>query len=293
LARLATPAVLVAAGLSLGPAQGPATRSTRIVADAHTLAGPRIMQPFAATPRVYRFQVRTVGVSHPAPTTPAPAVALPPSRTVAASAIPSQVLGAYINAVQMTDAADPHCKLDWQTLAGIGFVESDNARAGGSTNPGWNGIANPPILGPHGGLGPMQIRPATWAVFRADGNHDGVRDPQDIDDASVAAADILCAAEPGLNRPAHLIKALYAYDHSNHYVRAVLRAIARYLNVEPSTLGIDRVQRHQRPLPTFHIILPAAPATSASPPTMPSRTEPWVPPPTPTTPPKLPLLPKR
>jgi membrane-bound lytic murein transglycosylase B len=282
------------------------------------------MRPFAATPRSYPLAPRTVltQVDQPraqAQPPPPPIVQLPPHITVQASTIPRRVLAAYVNAAQLTASTDPQCKLDWQTLAGIGFIESDNARSGGSASPNWDGVASPPIFGPlldgkHGtarvpdtdravidgnttwvrAIGPMQIMPATWAIYAADGNGDGIRNPQDIDDASLAAAHYLCAASIGLNRPRNLIRALYSYNHSYRYVESVLTAIASYLQINPAKLGINGLPTHGRQLPPFEIVLPGAPSTSsptppATPPPTPMHT--WSPAPNPS--PSLPIVPHR
>jgi hypothetical protein len=301
--RLAAPAILIAAGLSVGTSQGPARGTTSLVADQHPMAGPTTMMPFAASPRSYPFQVRTIVVPHsqPPPNAPAlPDVDLPSGLDVPAAAIPRRVLAAYVNATSLTDTADPACRLRWQDLAGIGLVESDNALAGGSSNPLWNGVAQPPILGPRvkgkrRAIGPMQILPSTWAVFAADGNHDGMRDPQDIDDASLAAGDYLCTISPHLDRPRHLIRALYGYNHSYLYVKAVLTAIAGYLDVNPATLGINGLPRPHRHAREVRLGTPptALTATPTPSPPIPRPTQLWTPPPTPTATPTPPAVPRR
>jgi membrane-bound lytic murein transglycosylase B len=183
---------------------------------------------------------------------------LPKQLDVKAAAIPAKVRTAYRNAVAAADAADRQCRLQWQPLAAIGYVESDNARAGASANPLWNGVAFPPIVGPvldgrrgtpavpdtdHGSLdgdsrwdravGPMQFLPATWARYAADGDGDGVDNPQDIGDASLAAADFLCAAGSHLNEAQPLSRAVHSYTHSYRYVRAILTVAARYEHSSP------------------------------------------------------------
>jgi membrane-bound lytic murein transglycosylase B len=235
------------------------------------------------------------------------------------------VLAAYVNAAHLTDTSEPACKVSWQMLAGIGLIESDNARSGGSANPDWDGVADPPIYGPlldgsngtarvsgtgygaydgdsawERAVGPMQILPSTWAVYAADGNHDGIRNPQDIDDATLAASDYLCASSRGLNQPKHLIRALYSYNHSFTYVRSVLTAIAGYLSIDPAKLGINGLPKRPRLVP-MQIELPGPPAASSpSPPSPPPSGSPtpspspsWTPPPTPTPSPTLPVLPHR
>ncbi len=41
-------------------------------------------------------------------------------------------------------------------------------------------------------VGPMQFLPGTWGRWGSDGDRDGVSDPQDVDDAALAAARYLC-----------------------------------------------------------------------------------------------------
>jgi hypothetical protein len=233
-------------------------------------------------------------------------VRLPTHLNVSASTIPRRVLASYVNAVRLADKADPMCHLQWQSLAGIGFIESDHARSGGSSNPKWNGEARPPILGPvldgqagvgaipdtdngfldgntqwDRAVGPMQFIPSTWANYATDGNNDGTKDPENIDDATLAAADYLCAAGPDLNQPVHLIQAVYAYNHSFSYVKAVLTVAAHYENINPAKLGVNGLPNDPKPKHHKRVLglqppTPPAPHRSAgaspSPHPSPSRT---------------------
>jgi membrane-bound lytic murein transglycosylase B len=71
-------------------------------------------------------------------------------------------------------------------------------------------------------VGPMQFIPATWRLWGADGNGDGVQDPQNIEDASLAAARYLCAGGRDLSQPIDLRAAVFSYNHSSRYVATVL-----------------------------------------------------------------------
>ena len=56
-------------------------------------------------------------------------------------------------------------------------------------------------------VGPMQFIPSTWSVVGVDGDNDGKRNPQDIDDAALASAVYLCSGKDDLateRRPARL-----------------------------------------------------------------------------------------
>lgn len=314
LARLAAPALLVAAGLSLGAVHWPPPRAPRTVADQVGYAGPTAVMPFAATPHTYPFQTRTIEVRRSVGPATGQVVTLTSSLDVTPGTVPRRVLAAYVNATHLTNVGDPTCLLRWQMLAGIGFIESDNALGGGSANPHWNGVAKPAIFGPlvkgkGRAIGPMQIMASTWAVYAADGNHDGVRNPQDIDDASLAAAHYLCAAAQALNEPKHLIRALHAYNHSYTYVRAVLTAIASYLHIDPAALGINGLPNVQprghpplgapvpppvvtvSPTPSGTPSPTPTPTATATPRPFPLPTQSWSPPPSPSTTPPQPHLP--
>ena len=72
-----------------------------------------------------------------------------------------------------------------------------------------------------GARGPMQFIPATWAQYGMGGN---IHDPRD---AILGAANYLRAS----GAPRQLAKALYAYNHSTAYVRAIL-SYARRIRVD-------------------------------------------------------------
>ena len=64
------------------------------------------------------------------------------------TAIPRLASLSYQRAATLEAHDAPACGLSWEVLAGIGLVESDHGRGGGSSNPGWSGVASPAILGP-------------------------------------------------------------------------------------------------------------------------------------------------
>jgi hypothetical protein len=75
-------------------------------------------------------------------------------------------------------------------------------------------------LGPSsaGAVGWMQFMPDTWAVYGVDANGDGVKDPNNPEDAIFAAASYLKAA----GMPADTYGAIFAYNHADWYVEEVL-----------------------------------------------------------------------
>ncbi|MEX0428458.1 lytic murein transglycosylase [Nocardioides sp. DS6] len=168
------------------------------------------------------------------------------------TAIPVVALAAYQRAATVIDEADHDCHLDWQLLAAIGEVESHHGSAHGNTlTP--EGVAKPGIYGPRldgkrgaarvadtdGGsydhdrrydraLGPMQFIPSTWALVGVDANGDGRRNPQDLNDAALAAAVYLCSGDDDLATTAGQQVAVLRYNHSQAYVARVLAIAAAY-----------------------------------------------------------------
>jgi len=67
----------------------------------------------------------------------------------------------------------------------------------------------------------MQFIPQTWARWGRDGDGDGDRDPQNLYDATAAAAAYLCAGRR-LVDDAGLRAGYFSYNHSEAYVEAVL-----------------------------------------------------------------------
>ena len=191
-----------------------------------------------------------------APGVIAPGVPAGAADSVIASAstngIPSAALAAYQRAAQVINAADPGCHIDWTLIAAIGRVESDHGRYGGNTltskgvsTPGIYGI---PLDGSNGtaeisdtdageidddpvvdrAVGPMQFIPSTWSVVGVDGDGDGIRNPQDIDDAALATAVYLCSGDEDLSTASGQQAAVYRYNHSQKYVDLVLSIMRAY-----------------------------------------------------------------
>ncbi len=166
--------------------------------------------------------------------------------------IPAAALAAYQRAAQVIDSADPSCNIEWPLIAAIGRVESNHGTYGGNalTDEGVStpGIIGIPLNGSNGtqrigdtdagefdrdkqfdrAVGPMQFIPSTWRVVGVDGDGDGQRNPQDIDDAALATAVYLCSGDENLGNRAGQESAVYRYNHSQDYVNLVLSIADAY-----------------------------------------------------------------
>ncbi len=193
----------------------------------------------------------------PAPEEPPPG---PPQQAYArwaagvapVTGVPERALQAYAYAHTVVAETQPDCRLTWVTLAGIARIESNHGRFQGRTL-GEDGRPSTPIIGiplnggpnvraigdTDGGqldgdqvwdraVGPFQFIPTSWAKWRSDGDGDGAGDPQDIDDASVAAARYLCAGNRDLSTGLGWQRAVLSYNNSAAYVQSVYAAAEGY-----------------------------------------------------------------
>ncbi len=188
--------------------------------------------------------------------------------------IPPAALAAYQRAETVIDAADSGCGLRWELVAAIGRVESDHARTGGAVLDR-SGVARPAIVGPvldgrsgtariadtdageldgdrrfDRAVGPMQFLPSTWAVVGVDADGDGVRNPQDVDDAALGAAVYLCSADDDLTRVAGERAAVHRYNHSSAYVDEVLSLSDRLTEDPPGADPAATVSAEYVPAPS-------------------------------------------
>jgi len=172
------------------------------------------------------------------------------TRTATRAGIPQTALAAYARA---TLRAPRGCGLGWTTLAAIGWVESHHGTLGDRVL-GLDGTSSTPIVGPaldgdggfsaipatragtrlHGdprwdhAVGPMQFITSTWRAWGADGDGDGRRDPQDIDDAAWAAARYLCADGRDLTSGAGWSGGIFSYNTSQAYLDSIYAAATAY-----------------------------------------------------------------
>lgn len=120
-------------------------------------------------------------LTDPRPELPDWVIVAPPPR--------QELLGYY-------EAAEAEFGVEWEYLAGIHLVETRMGRIRGASSAG--------------ARGPMQFIPSTWEAY-------GEGDIEDPGDSIRAAARYLVAA----GAPGDMRKALFAYNHSDHYVAAV------------------------------------------------------------------------
>lgn len=176
------------------------------------------------------------------------------NRVAAKTGIPVPALRAYADAELLLAAEQPGCHLGWNTLAGIGWIESQHGTMGGRTLR-WDGYSIPTtILGPaldgtgkmaaihstpmsaqwHGdavwehAVGPLQFLPSTWDRWGADGDGNGVADPRDIDDAALTAGRYLCADGHDLATDSGWSAAVHSYNHDDQYVANVAATANTY-----------------------------------------------------------------
>lgn len=172
--------------------------------------------------------------------------------TAKASGIPARALTAYAGVTLGLSVVKPNCHLSWNTLAGIGWVESRHGTIfGGSIQP--NGNAVPDIFGiPLDGsqntqkmtdfdggnfdgtadfdraVGPMQIVPRTWAAWHSDGNNDGDENGQNIDDTALAAGRYLCYSAGDMATQEGWQKGIWSYNQVPKYMTDVANKANEY-----------------------------------------------------------------
>lgn len=173
------------------------------------------------------------------------------ARVSTATEIPPRALQAYALAARSLGERSPSCRLGWNTLAAIGLEESAHGTIDGAhiddsgelvgriVGPALDGGAFAAVGDTDGGtldgdtrwdhaVGPMQFIPATWKQYGADGNGDGVADPNDIDDAALTAGLYLCADDRDLTTAAGWEAAVRSYNDDDAYAQRVRAASARY-----------------------------------------------------------------
>ncbi|WP_410606440.1 lytic transglycosylase domain-containing protein [Amycolatopsis sp. lyj-109] len=332
-AALAGGALVVLPGLTTGlPAPVVVANAGDSAPDQAIAAAPQ-QQPNIVMPAI------AVDGSLPQPPLPEPLV-VPGGRAGSAGisgslGIPGSMLRAYKNAAEILAKEQPNCHLDWALIASIGRIESNHAR-GGYVNA--IGDTLEPILGPvlngagafaairdtDGGkydgdtvwdraVGPTQFIPSTWKGYASDGNGDGVSNPNNIYDETLATARYLCSGGLDLSTDAGQRIAVRRYNNSQSYVDTVLAWAAAYrggvAQLPDSQVPIGAPPAPDAAAAGAPVGVPAPPApvvtppgtpttpttptsttptsttpTSTTPTTTPTSTDPATPPSTPTTP---------
>lgn len=217
-------------------------------------------------------------VSAPVETIPAPTWAPPATAPVAAekprglgipslvdrgwlsatsdrTGIPRRALAAYAGAALATAKSTPGCGMSWNTLAGIGYVESRHGSYGGASIAA-NGAISPPIFGVilAGGavanipdsddgkydldkkydraIGPMQMIPQAWVRWSTDGSGDHRNKSQNMYDAVLAAANYLCHAGNDLDTEKGWKATIATYNSAPSYLLKVAAAASSYSDVQ-------------------------------------------------------------
>lgn len=169
----------------------------------------------------------------------------------AVAEVPSAALTAYQRAEAVINRATPRCGLEWTLLAAVGRVLTDHGERDGHELDD-DGVVEPTLVGAtlrtHRGtpaddtdegaldgdrradrrVGPMLLAPSLWSVVGVDADADGERDPQDLDDAALAVAVLLCADDGDLSTEAGRRTALLGIDDAPGFVQAVLDVDAGY-----------------------------------------------------------------
>ncbi|MFC9895029.1 lytic murein transglycosylase [Nocardia sp. NPDC127579] len=169
----------------------------------------------------------------------------PAAAEVGTPGVPGIAVAAYTNAERILAERNPACELPWTLLAGIGRIESGHAFGGNADEAGdpLTPIYGPTLDGSLDGnaviadsdsgeldgnaaydraVGPMQFLPETWWQYGADGNGDGIMDPQNLYDAALAAGRYLCSGGLSMIDPDQRTRAILRYNYSAAYVANVL-----------------------------------------------------------------------
>jgi membrane-bound lytic murein transglycosylase B len=141
-------------------------------------------------------------------------------------------------------AADARLAVPWQYLAAIHLVETRMGRIRGTSSAG--------------ARGPMQFLPATWRRYGGGG------DINATGDAVLAAARLLRAN----GAPGDMARALYAYNPSRRYVRAVTAYAEQMRADRRAFLGYYQWQVYYGDilLPEGYPLLPSAAGSQTTPP---------------------------
>ncbi|WP_433601545.1 lytic transglycosylase domain-containing protein [Nocardia sp. CA-135953] len=224
----------------------------------------------AAEPAATEFVANAMAKQAPSAPPIVKTVALPDGRQPAALppgplGIPGVAVAAYQNAENILAAENPVCGMPWSMLAGIGRVESTHAFGGKADadgnplTPVYGPVLDGSLAGNHvvhdtdGGaldglsgydraIGPMQFLPETWKRYGADGNGDGIADPQNLFDAALTAGRYLCDGGLNMRDLTQQTRAILRYNNSMAYVANVMAWAGSYASgVAPKPGELPRI----------------------------------------------------
>jgi hypothetical protein len=213
--------------------------------------------------------------------------------------IPDAALAAYQRSAAVMKEASADSRLHWTLVAAVGRVLTDHGQRG-DHRVGARGAVRPAIVGKplraRGGhriadteaglldddrrfdrpVGPMLLAPSDWTVAGVDGDTNGKRNPQDLDDASLAVAVLLCHTGEDLRTTKGKRVALRRINDNPQFVRSVLDVDTAYRR----QLRADANQVETVPLTTLPTLpsLPSLPEQPTQPGAKPDRTPPSSPP---------------
>lgn len=181
------------------------------------------------------------------------AVAVPAPTRTELDDVPDAALSAYHRAATVMREAAPECALEWPLLAAIGRVETKH----GHGRLDDDGLASPALVGaPLNGrgqrplvrdtdagqldgdvrwdrpVGPYRMLPSTWSLVAVDADTDGQRNPQDIDDAALGTAVLLCGRGHDLSTREAMRRALRRLRSEPGYPATVLSWYDAYVAAE-------------------------------------------------------------
>jgi len=120
----------------------------------------------------------------------------------------SEFVGQYVE-------AEKRFGVPWEVVAAVHMVES--------------GMSGDRLVTSYAGAqGPMQFMPSTFAAFAVDGDNDGIKNVNDVDDAIMSAANYMASNGGGSGQ---ITNALFRYNQDMSYVNHVL-SIANSLGLK-------------------------------------------------------------
>lgn len=174
------------------------------------------------------------------------------ARIGGAVSVPTVAMAAYGYAQLSMAREDPACHLGWTTLAAVGEVESAHGQTNGAVLQS-NGRSAPLIMGPvldgksgralvkdtdagafdadttfDRAMGPLGLTPTTWRAYGIDADGDGILDPYDIDDSSLALGRLLCAGTEDLGKQSDWNAAIARQRAGGDYAKSVFTSANSY-----------------------------------------------------------------